>query len=137
MYRVVLPLTFAESITHISHRLTFTALRSALLSGDPCERKVNARRILTDEIERKRFPYIKNRNLRKVLKSLPFSSEVLHSPHDDNMLELVVVEVGGPEGHHQVPQPNQGAVRVGKQTNHHVAVQDCHCGLVPVLRDDI
>ena len=27
--------TFAERMTHMSHRLTFTALRSALLSGDP------------------------------------------------------------------------------------------------------
>lgn len=27
--------TFAESMTHISHRLTFTALRSARLSGEP------------------------------------------------------------------------------------------------------
>ena len=50
------------------------------------------------------------------------------------MFELVVVEVGRPEGHHQVPQTNQGAVRVCKEANHHMAIQDGHRCLVPVLR---
>ena len=68
--------------------------------------------------------YIKHGDLWKVLQILPFSSEVLHSPNYDDMLELVVVEVGRPEWHHQVPQANQGAVRVGKEANHHVASQD-------------
>ena len=29
--------TLAERMTHMSHRLTFTDLRSALLSGEPCQ----------------------------------------------------------------------------------------------------
>ena len=78
--------------------------------------------------------YIENRYLWKVLKCLPFSSEVLHGANYDDMFELVVVEVGRPEGHHQVPQANQGAVRVCKEANHHMAIQDGHRCLVPVLR---
>lgn len=31
--------TFADKMQHISHKLTLTARRSALLSGDPCESK--------------------------------------------------------------------------------------------------
>ena len=50
------------------------------------------------------------------------------------MLELVEVEVGSSEGHHQVPQTDQGAVWIGKQTNNHVPIQNCHRCLVSVLR---
>ena len=66
--------------------------------------------------------YIKHGYLWKVPKGVPFSSQILHRPHNDNMLELMVVEVGSSEGHHQVPQTDQGAVRVGKQTNNHVPI---------------
>ena len=75
--------------------------------------------------------YVENRYLGKILKSLPFSSQILHRSHNDNMLELMVVEVGSSEGHHQVPQTDQGAVRVSKQTNHHMVVQEtCRFGSV-------
>ena len=78
--------------------------------------------------------YIENRYLWKVLKCLPFSSEVLHGANYDDMFELVVVEVGCPEGHHQVPQANQGAVVVCEEADYHMSVQDSHGCLVPVLR---
>ena len=68
--------------------------------------------------------YIKHGYLWKVPKGVPFSSQILHRPHNDNVLELMVVEVGSSEGHHQVPQTNQGAVRVSKQTNHHMVLQE-------------
>ena len=64
--------------------------------------------------------YIKHGYLWKVPKGVPFSSQILHRPHNDNMFQLMVVEVGSSEGHHQVPQTDQGAVRVGKQTNNHM-----------------
>ena len=78
--------------------------------------------------------YIKHGDLWKVLQILPFSSEVLHSPNYDDMFELVVVEVGRPEGHHQVPQTNQGAVVVCKEANHYMSVKDSHGCLIPILR---
>ena len=68
--------------------------------------------------------YIEHGDLWQVLQVFPFSSEVLHGPNYDDMFELVVVEVGRPEGHHQVPQTNQGAVRVCKETDHNVSSQD-------------
>ena len=33
--------TLADRMTHMSHRFTLTALRSALLSGDPCNHSIN------------------------------------------------------------------------------------------------
>ena len=71
------------------------------------------------------------------MKSLPFSSEVLHSPNYDNMFELVVVEVGRPQWHHQVPQTYQGAVVVCKEADHYMSVQDSHGCLVAVLRSRV
>ena len=68
--------------------------------------------------------YIKHGYLWKVPKVVPFSSQILHRPHNDNVLEFMVMEVGSSEGHHQVPQTNQGAVRVSKQTNHHMVLQE-------------
>ena len=76
-------------------------------------------------------------NLRKVLQSFPLPPEVLHAAHDDDVLELVVVEVGSSERHDEVAQPNERRVRVGEQTDHHVAVQHSHRRLVPVLRDEL
>lgn len=32
--------TFAERMTHMSHKLMFTALRSALLIGEPCKTEI-------------------------------------------------------------------------------------------------
>ena len=40
--------------------------------------------------------YIKHGYLWKVAKGLPFSSQILHRPDNDNMFELMVVEVGSP-----------------------------------------
>ena len=70
------------------------------------------------------------------------------------MLQLVVVEVGGPERHDEVPEqqlimtneliarsstgsrcapePDEGAVRVGEEADDDVAVEDGHGGLVAV-----
>ena len=84
----------------------------------------------------KKDAYIENRYLGKVLKSFPFSSEILHGPDYDDMFELVVVKVRRPEWHHQVPQTDQGAVRVGKEAHHHVAVQDSHGCLIAVLQKE-
>ena len=49
------------------------------------------------------------------------------------MLQLVVVEVGGSEGHHEVPEANERTLGVGEEADDHVAVEDGHGGLVPVL----
>ena len=46
--------TLAERMTHISHRLTLTALRSALLRGEPCRQQYNV--MTVEEVSRKRFP---------------------------------------------------------------------------------
>ena len=46
------------------------------------------------------------------------------------------MEVGGSERHHQVPQTYQGGVRVSKQADNHMAVEDSHGGLVTVLQVD-
>ena len=49
------------------------------------------------------------------------------------MLELVVVEVGGPQRHHKVPETDQWGVGVSKEADHHVAIEDGHGRLVPIL----
>ena len=77
--------------------------------------------------------YIQNGDLRKVLQCLPFSSDVLHTPHDHHVLQLVVVEVGGSEGHYEVPEADKRTLGVGEEADDHVAVEDAHGGLVPVL----
>ena len=48
------------------------------------------------------------------------------------MLELVIVEVGGPQRHHEVPEANHGALEVSKEADHHMAIEDGHGGLVAV-----
>ena len=81
--------------------------------------------------------YVKYGNLWKVLQSFPLPPEVLHAAHDDDVLELVVVEVGSSERHDEVAQPDERRVRVGEQTDHHVSVQHSHRRLVPVLRGGV
>ena len=49
------------------------------------------------------------------------------------MLQLVVVEVGGPEGHHEVTEADERTVMVSEETDNHVAIEDSHGGLVTVL----
>ena len=77
--------------------------------------------------------YVQNRYLRKVLQCFPFSLDVLHTPNYYHMLQLVVVEVRGPKGHHEVPEPDQRTVGVSEEADHHVAIEDSHGCLVPVL----
>ena len=45
------------------------------------------------------------------------------------MFELVIVEVGGAERHHQVPQPDHGALEVSEQADYNVAIEDRHGSL--------
>ena len=76
---------------------------------------------------------MQNGDLGQVLQSPPLPPKILHTAEDDDMLELVVVEVGGPQRHHKVPEPNQRGVRVSKEADHHVTIEDSHGGLVTVL----
>ena len=78
--------------------------------------------------------YIQNGDLRKVLQCLPFSSDVLHTPHDHHVLQLVVVEVGGSERHHEVPEADKRTVRVSEETDNNVTIENSHGGLVTVLQ---
>ena len=77
---------------------------------------------------------MQNGDLGQVLQSPPLPPEILHTAEDDDMLELVVVEVGGPKRHHQVPETDQRGVRVSKEADHHVTIEDSNGRLVPVLR---
>ena len=114
-------------MTHMSHLFTFTARKSGLLRGEPWKSSCFQLSFICYFLD----AYIKHGYLWKVPKGVPFSSQILHRPHNDNMFQLMVVEVGSSEGHHQVPQPDQGAVWVGKQTNHDVPIQEtCRFGSV-------
>ena len=120
-------LTFADRMTHMSHRFTLTALRSALLSGDPC---IAQARTTTQARE---YSYVQYRDFGKVLKCLPFSPQIVNSAHNDHMLELMVVEVGSSERHDQVPESYQWTVGVGEETHHHMTIEHGHRCLVAVL----
>ena len=78
--------------------------------------------------------YIQNRDLRKVLKGFPFSPDVIHTPDNDDMLQLVVVEVGGSQRHHEVAEPDERTVGVSEQTDNHVTIEDSHGRLVTILQ---
>ena len=117
----------------MSHRLTFTALRSALLRGDPCKHCIRRLHELLQKNQRV-HTYIKHRYLRKVLKGFPLSPDVVHTAHDDDMFQLVVVEVGGSQRHHEVPEPDHGTLGVSEQTDDHVAIEDSHGRLVAILQ---
>ena len=77
---------------------------------------------------------MQNGDLGQVLQSPPLPPEILHTAEDDDMLELVVVEVGGPQWHHQVPEPDQRGVWVSEEADHHVTIEDGHGRLVTVLK---
>ena len=77
--------------------------------------------------------YIQYGDLGKVLQCLPFSSDVLHAAHDHHVLQLVVVEVGGSERHHEVPEADERTVGVSEETDNNVTVEYSHGGLVTVL----
>ena len=47
------------------------------------------------------------------------------------MLQLVVVEVGGSQRHHEVAEPDERTVGVCEQTDNHVTIEDSHGRLVP------
>ena len=50
------------------------------------------------------------------------------------MFQLVVVEVGGSQRHHEVPEPDERTVGVCEQTDNHVTIEDSHGRLVTVLQ---
>ena len=76
---------------------------------------------------------MQNGDLGQVLQSPPLPPKILHTAEDDDMLELVVVEVGGPQRHHQVPEPDQRGVWVSEEADHYVTIEDGHGCLVTVL----
>ena len=78
---------------------------------------------------------MKYRDLGKVLQSLPLPPEVLHTAQDHHVLQLVVVEVGGPQGHHEVPEPDQRTLGVSEEADDDVTIEDCHGCLVSILED--
>ena len=51
------------------------------------------------------------------------------------MLQLVVVEVGGSQGHHEVAEPNERTVGVCEETDNHVTIEDSHGRLVAILQE--
>ena len=50
------------------------------------------------------------------------------------MLELMIVEVGGPKRHDEVPETDHGALEVSEEADHHMTIEDGHGRLVTVLR---
>lgn len=75
-------------------------------------------------------------HLGEVMKRLPFPLEVLDGTHKHDVLELVVMKVAGTQGHHQVPEANQGWADVAKDTDHHMAAQDGHGGFATRLSEE-
>ena len=51
------------------------------------------------------------------------------------MLQLVVVEVGGSQRHHEVAEPDERTVVVCEQTDNHVTIEDSHGRLVTILQE--
>ena len=43
--------------------------------------------------------------------------KIVDISHNDHVLQLVEMKVGGSQGHHQVPYTHQGRVVLGKQTH--------------------
>ena len=81
----------------------------------------------------KYYSYIQNGDLGQVLQCLPLPLDVLHTAHDHDVLQFVVVEVGGSERHHEVAEANERTVGVSEQTDNDVTVEDSHGSLVTVL----
>lgn len=52
------------------------------------------------------------------------------------MLQLVVMEVGGPQRHDQIAQSDQRRVRVGKEADDDVTVQHRHGRLIAILNEN-
>ena len=117
-------------MTHISHRFTFTALKSARLSGEPCMMRngelVKHQRCINTN-------YIKNRYLGQVLQRPPFSAQVVHWADYYNMLQFMIVEVRSSEGHNQISKAYQRAIWVGEEANHHMTIEHCHRSLITIL----
>ena len=49
--------------------------------------------------------------------------QVVKVADDEDVLQLFIVKVRGPEGHHEVLQAHQGGQTVGEQTHHYVVCQ--------------
>ena len=77
--------------------------------------------------------YIQNRDFRKVLQCFPFSPDVVDTAHNNYMFQLVVVEVGGSQRHHEVAESDERTVGVCEQTDNHVTIEDSHGRLVTIL----
>lgn len=60
------------------------------------------------------------------MQCLPLPFEVLNGTHKHNVLELVVMKVAGTEGHHKVPEANQGWADIAEDADHDVATQNGH-----------
>ena len=67
------------------------------------------------------------------MKGFPFSPDVVDTAYNDDVFQLVVVEVGGSQRHHEVPEPDERTVGVSEQTDNHVAIEDSHGRLVTIL----
>ncbi len=70
----------------------------------------------------------------QVLQGLPLSPDVLDRSDDDDVLQLVVVEIGRSQRHHKVAESDERGIGVGEQADDHVAVQHGHGRLVAVLK---
>ena len=66
--------------------------------------------------------------LADLAKYLPFHE--LEVGHDDDVSEVVVRDVGGPQRHHEGPQPDGVALVLGEHGDHHVAREHRHVGLL-------
>ena len=51
------------------------------------------------------------------------------------MFQLVVVEVGGSQRHHEVAESDERTVGVCEQTDNHVTIEDSHGRLVTILNN--
>ena len=52
-------------------------------------------------------------------------------PNDDDVFELMVLEVGGAQRHHEVAEADERPVGLREQTDHQMVVQHHPCYFVP------
>ena len=91
----------AERMMHMSQRFTFTARRSSLFRGQPARTEILGRFCNV-------FHSLEVRQLlvNTLTAGLVIPPDVVHLPHDDDMFDLMEVEVGSSQGHHQVTETN-------------------------------
>lgn len=75
-----------------------------------------------DESTNSKATHIKHRYFGQILQHFPLPPDVVDRAHDDHMLQLMVVKIGGAEGHDQVPQADEWGVGVSKEADHHMTV---------------